>query len=327
MRVVRRTTIVVPTLSPEGVGGRQAKLHETDRAKNEAAKLSFPAHWNKKDVRGALYALFGRACAYCGCELKRNDRGDVEHYRPKGNVTDEPGHGGYWWLAYVFDNYLLSCSVCNRVRKKDRFPLRPQGVRVAYATRATLASEPRLLLSATLDTVEDWLDVEWKKEPCTIRANDSLSADVKVQIEGTLEFFRINVDPELLRERNAVRNAVLKAFDEKDFDAARMLAVRYRPHSLVAKQMLAEHAPAHLPSPKDETRWLLEDLMATLLYALDLLEKRPQDRILKEQVEELLWSFAVLWRDPPAGTSQAEVEAFLTKQEIITQVRKYLNKL
>ena len=55
------------------------------------------------------------------CLRCHNDRGDVEHFRPKSAVLDDPLHGGYWWLAYDFQNYLLSCSLCNRVRKKTRF--------------------------------------------------------------------------------------------------------------------------------------------------------------------------------------------------------------
>src|SRR6266481_3442684 len=76
--------------------------------------------WNNPDVRGALYAMHGRACAYCEQHLPENDRGDVEHFRPESL---------YRWLAYAFDNYLLSCSICNRTLKRDRFPLRSGATR------------------------------------------------------------------------------------------------------------------------------------------------------------------------------------------------------
>ena len=53
-------------------------------------------------------------CAYCESPLKVVAYGDVEHYRPKSL---------YWWLAYCYDNYLVSCTLCNQAFKKDKFPL------------------------------------------------------------------------------------------------------------------------------------------------------------------------------------------------------------
>lgn len=53
-------------------------------------------------------------CAYCEAPLKAVAYGDVEHYRPKSI---------YWWLAYNYENYLVSCTLCNQAFKKDKFPL------------------------------------------------------------------------------------------------------------------------------------------------------------------------------------------------------------
>lgn len=53
-------------------------------------------------------------CAYCEAPLKVVAYGDVEHYRPKSV---------YWWLAYNYDNYLASCTLCNQAFKRDNFPL------------------------------------------------------------------------------------------------------------------------------------------------------------------------------------------------------------
>ena len=33
---------------------------------------------------------------------------------------------GYWWLAYDWDNYLLSCTLCNRPYKGTLFPIKEQ---------------------------------------------------------------------------------------------------------------------------------------------------------------------------------------------------------
>lgn len=82
MRALLRPRIELPTLAG-GPGARTAAKHLAARGEDAAASLDFPDHWNRADVRGALYAMHGRVCAFCLSELTRGDRGDVEHFRPK----------------------------------------------------------------------------------------------------------------------------------------------------------------------------------------------------------------------------------------------------
>jgi len=80
-------------------------------------------------------------CGYC--EKPISDDGDVEHYRPKGVIQKLVAEGiehehskrlsgrkrpqiaeyGYWWLAYEWENYLLSCNICNQKYKNALFPV------------------------------------------------------------------------------------------------------------------------------------------------------------------------------------------------------------
>ena len=69
------------------------------------------------EVKMALEKLFHDKCAYCECRPSAGNPWDVEHYRPKGQVAERPGHPGYYWLAYDWDNLLPSCAHCNRSRK------------------------------------------------------------------------------------------------------------------------------------------------------------------------------------------------------------------
>ena len=76
-------------------------------------------------------------CGFCETKLARRGSGgadgDVEHYRPKGGVTDWPTMhdiptGGnaetyYYWLTYEPRNYLLACRVCNQDFKQNFFPI------------------------------------------------------------------------------------------------------------------------------------------------------------------------------------------------------------
>ena len=75
---------------------------------------------------------FHGKCAYCEGRIVNTQPGDIEHYRPKGGVTDEDcrpvmvdsnggeevPHPGYYWLAYEWSNLLYACSDCNRINKK-----------------------------------------------------------------------------------------------------------------------------------------------------------------------------------------------------------------
>lgn len=81
-----------------------------------------PINFNEKiwkDLKWHLFGLSHDKCAYCESEVGITDYGQVEHYRPKGKVEedpkrgDDPGHPGYYWLAYDEKNLLPSCGLCN----------------------------------------------------------------------------------------------------------------------------------------------------------------------------------------------------------------------
>ncbi len=104
-----------------------------------------------KRMREVYYDAFHGKCAYCERKFVLDQSGDIDHFRPKGAVTDEndevvqvemPGgrapHPGYYWLAYHWKNLLPTCARCNRptrlpsgklVGKSTRFPVKAK----AYA--------------------------------------------------------------------------------------------------------------------------------------------------------------------------------------------------
>lgn len=79
-------------------------------------------------VRALLANIYFNKCAYCeGIENKP----EVEHYRPKKGVTEDSGHGGYYWLCYEWTNLLPACRYCNTEGGKgNQFPI--QGLRVKF---------------------------------------------------------------------------------------------------------------------------------------------------------------------------------------------------
>lgn len=66
------------------------------------------------DVKVALRQLAGGNCAYCESKIGAVGAREVEHYRPKGGITNVVGHPGYWWLALQWDNLLPTCRDCNK---------------------------------------------------------------------------------------------------------------------------------------------------------------------------------------------------------------------
>ena len=106
-------------------------------------KFSTGEYWS--NFKGE-FAKVSEKCAYCELDAVGPSDGDVEHYRPKGSISklDKKNQGeetpdlvrvkgrkfqqgcktGYWWLAYDWANYLLSCGVCNRKWKRDLFPVK-----------------------------------------------------------------------------------------------------------------------------------------------------------------------------------------------------------
>jgi len=106
-------------------------------------KIEFSVLYKRKYIKENYFftdqgPFFGK-CVYCETPMLDIFPGDVEHYRPKGKVTDEKGnvifkkkndgtfildddgnkilHPGYYWLAYEWTNLMPSCAYCNRPKK------------------------------------------------------------------------------------------------------------------------------------------------------------------------------------------------------------------
>lgn len=59
------------------------------------------------DIRLALIRIYKSKCAFCEQKVEQYH---IEHYRPKVN---------YYWLAFSWDNLLLSCPTCNQNKGKN----------------------------------------------------------------------------------------------------------------------------------------------------------------------------------------------------------------
>jgi uncharacterized protein (TIGR02646 family) len=121
-------------------------------------------------VEDKLAISYKNKCAYC----ERLCKADIEHYRPKKGVVEEPAHPGYYWLCYEWSNLIPSCITCNREgAKHNQFPI--IGTRVnapailpdnnldltsCKAYNAPLLNETPLLLHPEVDRPEEFFAFE-----------------------------------------------------------------------------------------------------------------------------------------------------------------------
>ncbi len=108
---------------PNSAGSREFRKVEGKLVAGEKLTSKDFSAYGKLAVRDALRKMFHGKCAYCESKIAGTQDTDIEHYRPKKGVTeaDKAGvdHGGYWWLAMVWQNLVLSCQHCNQSRSKQ----------------------------------------------------------------------------------------------------------------------------------------------------------------------------------------------------------------
>lgn len=107
-----------------------AVVAETDPAKRTDLITKYRPRWVA--LRRAMEELSHGKCWYIECRNLGTDD-DVDHYRPKGRISEDSDHPGYYWLAFSWRNLRLSCQRANRARtspetgvtggKADHFPL------------------------------------------------------------------------------------------------------------------------------------------------------------------------------------------------------------
>lgn len=113
---------------------KKARLHLNELSKrttHDERKNYMASHKIWSEFKPILIKYYGEKCWYSECSLE-GAFGEIDHFRPKNKSTDEQKNeilqDGYWWLAYDYLNYRLSCEKSNRSfdngGKNDMFPLK-----------------------------------------------------------------------------------------------------------------------------------------------------------------------------------------------------------
>lgn len=97
-------------LSARKTSIRRQEILEAGKYPDSCESRNYDSRYKSDDIKNKLKEIYHGKCAYCETSVERFD---VEHFRPK--------RGGYYWLAYSWDNLLLSCPICN-VAKGNNFP-------------------------------------------------------------------------------------------------------------------------------------------------------------------------------------------------------------
>ena len=174
------------------------------RKKPVGAKFEYKAYADES-VKLAVSAISFDKCAYCEVKALAGQDGDIEHFRPKGEINnkeEKPIKPGYYWLGANWDNLFLSCMHCNQARiqptqtgtkktmgKKNQFPLRDPKKRIKSPKRPLKDEEPyRLLLHPCLDSPEEHLffDRDGMVFPATKNNKESDMGKASIEVFGLL---------------------------------------------------------------------------------------------------------------------------------------------
>lgn len=199
---INRTATPPPTLDSQIC--TDAKLDISKHARNgKSLSKLFKTLWGNADVREALWLMQQKKCAYCERKRDKNRESDVEHFRPKAEVTESPSHSGYWWLAYEWSNLLFSCRHCNQEYKKNRFPVPNEQTR-AKTESDDLSVENSFLLDPSLDDPENHFSYDWVRVPFVMIAPRNNSDRAR----HTIDILQLNRQ-DLLEERTQIREDLL----------------------------------------------------------------------------------------------------------------------
>lgn len=191
-------------------------LATADGLTHSSKPSRFSDYYNHPEVHEALARIFHRKCAYC--EAIDNTM-EIEHFRPKARVDEDPSHEGYYWLAYTWANLLPACAACNkRLRDAGAYPTKGKGNQFPLEAGSPRASDP-----GSLDEEKRLL-----LDPCSDEPNRHLRLQPTGGLEGlsdmgstSIEVYHLAQSTKTLRRRAAL-DRLIRAHHRKDLEELRI---------------------------------------------------------------------------------------------------------
>jgi len=145
----------LPSRWPSVYASRIAQINALGTHALRSAYVKKHGSWGL--LKNWLSKVSFNKCWYCEAKSTRAPF-DVDHFRPKLSITVDGvklvGHDGYYWLAYEWQNFRLSCQRCNRPEKDNatilhgkanEFPIQDETRRCLLPADNPNAESPRLL--------------------------------------------------------------------------------------------------------------------------------------------------------------------------------------
>ncbi|MDM1679853.1 hypothetical protein HX069_11900 [Myroides odoratimimus] len=170
--------------------------NDIESFKSKTSKELFKSDiYGCSDVKDKLKEIQHNKCCFCESYITHISYGDVEHFRPKaGWVQENEGINkpGYFFLAYDWNNLMLSCTICNQRNKRNFFPLENPEFRTNITEAYNINNEQPLFIDPFIDNPEEHIEFV---EELPRAKNSSLKG------EKTIEFLDLQRN-----ELNEIRN-------------------------------------------------------------------------------------------------------------------------
>jgi hypothetical protein len=179
--------------------------------------------WRDDRIRSWLLTQFANKCWYTEA-YDSVSAYHVDHYRPKGRVSDLEGNtcDGYWWLAFDWGNYRI-CGQLINVKKKDIFPLL-EGERVT-AKSVSLKLEAPLLIDPKTDEAR-LISYEKDEDGCIAIPSAGINETDEHRALKTIEVLGLNRLTRLNEKRSSFWDKCLMAIaDHKSAEGTQALRI------------------------------------------------------------------------------------------------------
>jgi uncharacterized protein (TIGR02646 family) len=185
-----------------------------------------------RELAPRLSALSKGKCWYSESRNPTADK-DVDHFRPKNRVDEDPDHEGYWWRAFDSKNYRYSSQWCNQRRndkvnktsggKWDHFPLCQGSFRAKVEGDDCDQEEPELLDPIDPD---DWKLLTFRPngEPAVNAEPNSVE---HARAEKTITVYHLHCR-ELVNERRPLSGQVERLVQELESHRPKIKDLAFR---------------------------------------------------------------------------------------------------
>lgn len=165
-----------------------------------------------QELNNRLSLLTNGKCWYSESRNPTADK-NVDHFRPKNSVNEDPNHEGYWWLAFKWKNYRYASVWCNQRRidkvnnskggKGDHFPLCRESYRAQLEIDNYELEEPKLLDPTD---PEDWKLLTFREDGHPIPIKQPGTLEHK-RAATSIEMYHLHGN-ELVRDRRVLAGEI-----------------------------------------------------------------------------------------------------------------------